>query len=116
MKKIALITLAVLMIFGPMLLIATPDAYAQIDPGRTPDSVPVERAIQVIFNTGFWLLLMIAIIFFLLGAYYFLTAGQNPDNAGKGKSILTYAIIAIIVAILARGLAEFIPRMFGITP
>lgn len=115
MKKIVLLAFAIFLVFGPAFLIATPGAHAQtVDPGQQPTLVTVESGVEIIFNAAFWLLLLVAGIFFLLGAFYFLTAGQNPDNAAKGKSIITYAIIAIIVAILARGLAEFVPRMFGI--
>ncbi len=116
MKKIALLAFAILLVFGPVFLVTAPEAYATVNPGQQPDLITVEGGIGIIFNAAFWLLLLVAGVFFLLGAFYFLTAGQNPDNAAKGKSIITYAIIAIIVAILARGLAEFIPRMFGVTP
>ncbi len=120
MKKIALLAFATLLVFGPVFLVTAPEAYAGGNGGIETRSLPedpvtVEDAIGIIFNAAFWLLLLVAGIFFLLGAFYFLTAGQNPDNATKGKSIITYAIIAIIVAILARGLAEFIPRMFDIS-
>ncbi len=107
MKKIILLGLIALLIF-PV------SVAGQIDPGQAPATIEVENAITIIFNAAFWLLLAIAAIFFLLGAFYFLTAGQNPDNAAKGKSIITYAIIAMIVAVLAQGLATFIPRMFGV--
>ena len=111
-----MVTLSFLMIFG---LMAAP-IHAQIpssgDPiGTTPPrEVGVSEVLSTIFGVAFWLLLAIAGIFFLLGAFYFLTAGQNPDNTSKGKSIITYAIIAIIVAILARGIAAFIPGVFGV--
>ncbi len=112
MKKILLLGLVV-MLFFPVF------AAGQAQPitaTTAPTAVGVDQAISVIFNVSFWLLLAVSGVFFLLGAFYFLTAGQNPDNATKGKSIITYAIIALVVAILAQGIAAFIPNMFGVNP
>ena len=116
MKKIVLLVFAILLAFGPVFLVATPEAYAQqtVDPGRQPALVPVERGVEIIFNTAFWVLLLLAGVFFLMGAFYFLMGGQDEANLKKGKNIITYAIVALIIAIMARGLAEFVPRMFGI--
>jgi len=116
MKKIVLLVFAIFLVFGPAFLIMAPEVYAA--PAITPRDpgvvITVERGIEVIFNTGFWLLMAIASLFFLYGAYLFIIPSGDGKGPEKGKSIITYAIIALIVAILARGAAMFIPRMFGI--
>jgi len=118
MKKIALLVFAIFLAFGPAFLIMVPEVYATpvITPRDPGAVVTVERGIEVIFNTAFWLLLTIASLFFLYGAYLFIIpTGDGKGGLEKGRSVITYAIVALVVAILARGLAAFIPRMFGIT-
>ncbi len=115
MKKVLLFGLAGLLVLTTAGVAFPANAQPPvINPGATPTQVSVEDAIYKIFNIAFWLLLAVAAIFFLLGAYYFLTAGTSPDAATKGKSIISYAIVAIIIAILSKGIAAFLPRMFGI--
>jgi len=117
MKKIVLLVFAILLVFGPVFLIMVPEVSAApaIDPGRAPRVVPVEEGIRIIFNTAFWLLMAIASLFFLYGAYLFIIPSGDGKGPEKGRSIITYAIIALVVAVLAGGIARFIPGMFGIT-
>jgi len=116
MKKIVLLVFAILLVFGPVFLIMVPEVYAApaITPRSPGEAIPIERGIEIIFNTGFWLLLAIASLFFLYGAYLFIIPSGDGKGPEKGKTIITYAIVALVVAILARGAAMFIPRMFGI--
>ena len=117
MKKIVLLVFAVLLVFGPVFLIMAPEVYATpvITPGTDPITIGIEDGISRIFNTGFWLLMGIASLFFLYGAYLFIIPSGDGKGPEKAKTVITYAIIALVVAVLARGLAAFIPRMFGIT-
>ncbi len=115
-KKIILTTLTVLMILGLTSLVVIPSVGASnhhlIDPGAEPPEITPEAAVTRIFNVAFWVLLLISGLFFLYGAYFFLLAGADQENLKKGKNVILYAIVAIILAFLARGLADFIPRMF----
>ena len=82
-----------------------------------PETITIETAISSVFTGAFWLLLMASALFFLLGAYYFLMGGQdeNSDSVKKGRSVLTFAIIAIVLAILSRGISEFVIRVMGVS-
>lgn len=83
-------------------------------PSNVPEVITIENAISSIFTGAFWLLLMVSALFFLLGAYYFLMGGQDEDSIKKGKSVLTFAIVAIVLAILSRGISEFVIRIMGV--
>ncbi|MBI2052264.1 MAG: hypothetical protein HYT38_01120 [Candidatus Sungbacteria bacterium] len=41
---------------------------------------------------------VIAAILLIYGAYLYITAGANEDNAKKGKTAIVYAIIGILIA------------------
>jgi len=117
MKKSSLLLLAVsFMIAAPF--IALGDAgigLGETIPSNVPEVITIENAISSIFTGAFWLLLMVSALFFLLGAYYFLMGGQNEDSIKKGKSVLTFAIVAIVLAILSRGISEFVIRIMGVS-
>lgn len=55
--------------------------------------------------TGFFI---ITVVYILLAAYKFLTGGDNPKNVEDAKKMLTYAVIAIIIALLATGISVLI--------
>lgn len=43
----------------------------------------------------------IAVIFVLIGAFWYLTAYGNEEKANKGKTTVTWALIGVVVIILA---------------
>ncbi|MGB3988586.1 MAG: hypothetical protein WBK67_02740 [Minisyncoccales bacterium] len=111
MKKLFILGMVALLVF-PVLGVS--GAVQDIGSTTTAPLVTIKDAVEKIFNAAFWLLLGISAIFFLMGAYYFLTAGTSPDAATKGKNIITYAIVAIVIAILAKGIAAFLPGVLGV--
>jgi FtsH-binding integral membrane protein len=46
----------------------------------------------------------VAAIFILVSAWTFLTAGGNPDSITKARQMLIYALVGVVVAVLAKGL------------
>ncbi len=65
--------------------------------------------IMKIMRWIFTLLLVVAVIFIFIAAFSYLTAGGDPEKLGKAKNQLIYAIVAIAIALVARGI-EFIVR------
>ena len=81
---------------------ATPPA---ID--AAPD-VPLVRVITNVINVLFFILVSVAAIFVILGAFTILTAEGDAEKMGKGRSQITYAIVAVVLAIAAQGIIAFI--------
>lgn len=50
----------------------------------------------------FWIVLGIALIMLIYGAFMFVTAGGSEERAGTARKILIYAVIGIAIAYLAR--------------
>lgn len=42
----------------------------------------------------------VAIIFIIIGSYYYITAGGNEESADKGKRMILYTFLATIILIL----------------
>ena len=72
--------------------------------------LPVLEPVDV-FNSlivkGLLLLGGIATIMIIYGGYLILFGGENEDNYKKGKKIVTYAVVGIIVIALAASIVKF---------
>lgn len=63
-----------------------------------------------LLRTLFW----IAVVFFiLLAAFYYLTSGGDPGKTGKANQMLMYAVIAIVVALVATSLPYLVRSLLG---
>lgn len=51
---------------------------------------------------------VIAIIYVIIGGYYYVTAYGNPENIQKGKQTITWAIIGLVVSMLAWAIVQFV--------
>ena len=68
----------------------------------------LEGLIQKIVNWFSWFVLTVAVLFLLVAAWTFLTAGGNPESVAKARQMLIYALIGIAVAVLAWGMVPLI--------
>lgn len=103
MKKIlASLTLGVLLL--PMAVLA-----------QTPPSDPgtVIKTVQVLIDWLFYILIFAAVVVIILAAYTFLTAGGDPDKVKKARDYILYALIALVVAFLARALVNWLLERIG---
>lgn len=87
---------------------------AQANFGTPPGSVTLSDTNQFytflnrIFTIVYALFFAVAAFFFLFAAFTYLTAGGNEANIGKAKNILLYAVVAIIVALIALSIGTFV--------
>ena len=68
----------------------------------------IERAIDLMTTV----LIAAAVIFVIIGGFTILTAEGDAEKMGAGRTKITYAIIAVIVAVAAQGLIGFIEGAF----
>lgn len=87
------------------------------DPGETPGDCPNDcklREVNVMetFNKIVdWLfagLIAFAAIMIVIAAFSFVTASGNPETVAKARHFVIYALIGVIVALLARGLVVLV--------
>ena len=105
-----------------LLALAAPlAASAQITPPpiTAPSSIAninqVLQAVNVcaIVNWAFWLVIVFSIIFTLVAAFRYLTAGGNPERVKAAGSTLLYVVVGIVVALIAKGFPLLISSFFG---
>lgn len=98
--------------FGLLLAaLVAPDAAAQlIDPSvdvpgnlvtATNGEGGLRRLIVTIINWALGFLGLIAVIAVIIGGYYYLLSGGDEGQAQKGRKVITYAVIGIIIILLS---------------
>jgi fumarate reductase subunit D len=65
-----------------------------------------------IMNWMFWVLLAVTVIMVMWAAYIYLTAGDDTEKVHKATKTLTYAAVAIVVGIIAKGFPYLVMSIF----
>lgn len=92
-------------------------AGAQAPPkfvGADPDAL--EQVLKFINKIADWMLgflVALAAIFIVIAAYYYLTASGNQEQTGKAKSMIIYAIVAIVIGLLAKVIVQLATQLAG---
>lgn len=85
----------------------------------SPEEIPalggwdVMRIAEEISNWLFSFLLIAAVIMIVVSGFLFVTAAGNSEKVTKARNFLIYALIGVVVAILARGLVALVRMMIG---
>ena len=70
-----------------------------------------EGVVHLLEKAGQWMyqaFFIIAVMYFLWGAFTFLQAGGDAAKVAEGKKRILYGVIAVIVALVSTGVAQII--------
>lgn len=89
-------------------------ALAQTDPtgigGEKRTSYTRDDLVDTLDSFANWVLAIvgiIAVIFILYGGFLYITAGGNDEQVQKGKNVIIYGLIGVLIAILAFAIISF---------
>ncbi len=105
MIRIAIISMVVVLMFFSVSV-----AFAQLINPIEHDKF--EDFLAGIINFLFGFGLAIAPLFFIIAAFYFLTAGGDPKQIETGKRIIIYTLIGLVVIFMAGGLVALVRETF----
>ncbi|HZJ34475.1 MAG TPA: pilin [Candidatus Angelobacter sp.] len=124
MKRIQyiLLTLGIIAGFGLAILPSTASAVSACD--INPDSVvckgekddDVIKYVKIIVNTLLYVLGTVSVVVIIIAGIGYTTSTGDPAAITKAKSTLTYAVIGLVVAILAYAIVNFVIGIFNTTP
>ena len=101
-----------LFLFIFFIFLFSPQKYIQgqwEDPISPVTSIgDVYRVLNNILRYIYTLFFILAAIFIVLAGFTYLTAGGDANKVKEAKSRLTYAIIAIVIALIAVGVRSII--------
>jgi heme/copper-type cytochrome/quinol oxidase subunit 3 len=94
---------------------STPIVNLDKNPSSIVTSQHIFDAISKITDWVFSFFLVVAVLFILVGAWNVLVARGNPEGFQTGKKMLTYAVIAIATAVLAKSIVTVAAAIVGTT-
>jgi len=114
MKKTLFSVLCAIVIFSaivPVAVFADPIDPSIGPPNGTIDNLTANDVVRIILNARNWfagIVLIIAVGTVLVSAFIFMTAGGDDKKVDVAKKTLKYAVIGIVVALLAYGIVGLI--------
>lgn len=103
------------------ILTAPARALAACDPsqgvnggvGCAPASpVTVQGGITQIINALLWIVGVVSVIMIIVGGLRYVLSGGDPKNTQAAKDTILYAVIGVVVAVLAYAIVNFVLAQF----
>ena len=102
-------TKTTILTFVILSLFVAPVLFAQQTP---PPDVDPWSAVETITNLVFGVLLAVAVLAIIYAGFLFITAQGEGEKVSRARNTLMYAIVGIVVALLARGLVNYLHELF----
>jgi len=77
--------------------------------------VSIQNILIIILNIIWPIVVTLVIIFFVTAGFKFLTAQGDPNKVGEARRFLIWAIVGIIVIILAFSIITIVKTTFGLS-
>ncbi len=107
-------TITTLSIFLLASFLLAPIVAATGDLPDLPPDIGIWTAISRITQFVFGVLLAVSILFIILAGFYFVTASGNDEQINKARSMLMYAVIGIVVALLSTTIVNYVAKLLGV--
>ncbi len=88
--------------------IGTVNAQGGVTPVVPPSTINVPAIVNKAMNWSFGLLIVLAAAFILYAAFLYLTSATQPEKLETAKKYIIYAVVAIVVGFVARGLVSIV--------
>jgi hypothetical protein len=120
--KIAELILAVVMTFAPLALSLNMNvASAQYNPGGfncqstglNCQNTNVNGLIRTVINWMLGIAFGVAVLFLIIGGFWYITSAGNEETAEKGKGTAINAIIGIVIIILSYVIINVVSGLVG---
>ncbi|MEF8846924.1 MAG: hypothetical protein V5A57_00610 [Candidatus Paceibacterota bacterium] len=114
MKKLAAILVVLIATFtvAPQLAAAAQEDYAIENPiNATSIAGLIDGLAHFLFLVG----ISIAPVMILVGAFYYLTAGADPDRVSKANKIIIYTLVGVAILYMSDILMDMIKNILGVS-
>ena len=111
LKSILLITLFLITIISPVVVIAQTEAGSDPVSLTNPLGDPspdIPTLIGKIINAALGIVGSIALVMFIYGGFTWMTAAGNAEQITKGKNIIVWAAIGLVVIFASYSLVNFV--------
>ncbi len=123
MKKISAIVASLAIMFGvvalPLASVVHADAASvikdSVEKVNEGNDTPLEEQIKTVVNVLLFILGVIAVIMIIIGGIRYTTSNGDQANVKAAKDIILYAVVGLVVAILAYAIVNFVLDAFAST-
>lgn len=112
MKKFKAL-LIVLLIITPFLFLDASGSSASLTNPIGYNSL--EELVSALISFVRMIAIALAPLLFIIAAFYYLTAGADPENVTKAKKIITWTIIGLAIVLIAEGISILVKNVLTIT-
>ena len=77
-----------------------------------------DQVVKLFCNTLdwlFWFLIVLSVVMALVAGYMYATSSGDSEKVGKATKTLTYVAVAVVVALIAKGLPLLVGGFIGVT-
>jgi membrane-associated HD superfamily phosphohydrolase len=112
LRKLGKKSLSALPLVMPLLALAQ---VGGAPTARITNITGVLCAINTVVNWLFFILIAVAVVFVIIAAFKYLTAGGDPEKVKSANHTLIYVVVAIVVAIIAKAIPLLVGSFFNIS-
>ncbi len=105
-SKLILATLSLPLL--PVAVVRATHIGGVVHTADVPSTIDIPKIITAAINFGFWLLIALAAAFILYAAFLYLTGSGDEKSVASAKNTIVYAVVAIIVAFVSKGLVNIV--------
>lgn len=115
MKKVIKSTLSILLLLAPTQTLAqTAECPGAL--GTFLCTSSLQKLITSISNIILLLVGVVAVLFLIIGGFQYISSAGNPETIQKAKTTILYAIIGILVTLIAYAAVNFVIGQMMPTP
>ncbi len=74
----------------------------------SPSGATISGTVHNAINFLIYIAGIISVIFVLVGAFMYVTSGGNPQNTKKAKDTILYALVGLVITIVAFSAVQFV--------
>lgn len=113
MKKHLITAAVALTLLTPLLVSA--QTIGGINPvPPAPETTNIATIMTTVLNWAFGLLIVLAALFIIWAAFLYLTSGGDSEKTEKATKFIVFAVVAIVVAALARAVVFIVRQIVGV--
>lgn len=71
------------------------------------------NSINSVTDWIFYLMMVFVVVMIVIGGATYMLAAGNPERAGRGKGIIIYGIVGLVIALLARLIPSVVKMIIG---
>jgi hypothetical protein len=124
--KYSLMTLGLVLGLGVALVPSVANAFDPLSPVCSGDAASTvlckdrnssnnsfQHYVQIIVNTLLFLVAAVSVVVIIIAGIYYTTSGGDAALVKRAKDALLYAVVGLVVSILAYAIVNFVITAFG---